>query len=162
MLSDFCLFPCEGSFCRDIGRECHIAALLDILYTPHTPQNTKKNTLQHTPHICRGESCQLFSKVILDNAVHVKFDTIRCAWQHPRKSLPDAEEFKNWKYFTREYLWQISQILLQLQKEDLVGACNSQQWRQFAFSFSNGTAGNTIQDAIIDAITLFLNVHIFL
>ena len=83
-----------------------------IYYILLASQNTKKNTLQRTPHICRGESCQLFSKVILDNAVHVKFDTIRCAWQHPRKSLPDAEEFKNWKYFSRKYFWQISQILL--------------------------------------------------
>ena len=74
---------------------------------------TQKRTPSKTPSTyLQGESCQLFSKVILENAVHVKFDTIRCAWQHPRKSLPDAEEFKNWKYFSRKYFWQISQILL--------------------------------------------------
>ena len=30
----FCRCLCRGSLCRDIGRECHIAALLDILALP--------------------------------------------------------------------------------------------------------------------------------
>ena len=76
-----------------------------------SPEHKKEHPPTHSTYL-QGESCQLFSKVILDNAAHVKFDTIRCAWQHPRKSLPDAEEFKNWKYFSRKYFWQISQILL--------------------------------------------------
>ena len=88
------------------------SAILPLFWIYYILLASPQHKKEHTPHICRGESCQLFSKVILDNAVHVKFDTIRCAWQHPRKSLPDAEEFKNWKYFSRKYFWQISQILL--------------------------------------------------
>ena len=91
-----------------------------IIYSP-PPHNTKKNTLQHTPHICRGESCQLFSKVILDNAVHVKFDTIRCAWQHPRKSLPDAEEFKNLIFLEEIFLANIPNIAITAKR----GSCRS-------------------------------------
>ena len=54
----FLLCRCRGSLCRDIGWECHIAALLDILAIAITQKRTASNTLSiYLP----GKLSQMFS-----------------------------------------------------------------------------------------------------
>ena len=69
----FCRCLCRGSLCRDIGRECHIAALLDIYSRCHNTQ--EKNTQKHTHHICREIFVEYFP-FLSEYVGDVKFDTI--------------------------------------------------------------------------------------
>ena len=99
----FLLCRCRGSLCRDIGWECHIAALLDILAIAITQKRTASNTLSMSAkNFCQMDSSCFFLDFYVGD---VKFDTIRaCLATALGKSSP-AAQYQN--YFGKNYFGKI-------------------------------------------------------
>ena len=146
----FLLCRCRGSLCRDIGWECHIAALLDILAIAITQKRTASNTLSMSAkNFCQMDaSCFFLSLMLVMSSLTLSGRAWQQLWEKVHRQLKTkiicVEKNSDGNICPQPKNTNCPNIAIIARGRFCTGACNGQQCRQFAFRFSNGSGENTI------------------